>query len=237
MIWLDARNGFSPNENLAYGINYSGLRDVFLEQGSSLQPAFSFEAIPKDVSAVVIMQSYERDLALSFEEINALVEFTNAGGALLVLAEGGDGTRSAYLGNLSVRYGVGIGSTSTEPAGHIITGPYSNHRLTEGIDTVGVDFQRRLSTTDPAIDLTQTDGANDFMAVSGRAVFISDAGMFSNGNGADLYNLTFGDNRKLLSNISEFIAVPEPIPASASVLLAIGFVVRLLVRKRSPSST
>jgi hypothetical protein len=237
IVWLDARNGYSAEDNLYNGQNFSGMREAFVENALQLQPAFSFAAIPSEVTAVVLMQPYERSFALTLEEINALAEFAAAGGGVLVMAEAGEGSRAAYLGNFASRLGIGISQSPTEADGHIVEAPFVDHQITLGISRVGVDYQRRLSVGGAAVDLTTGSGADDFLAVSGRAVFISDAGMFATSPTEQGYGLTFGDNRQLLSNIVSFIAVPEP-TSHGTVLLAllVCAAVRWRVKKPWPRS-
>jgi PKD repeat protein len=101
------------------------------------------------------------------------------------------------------------------------------HPVTDGITSIGVDFQRPLlSMRSPAVDLTLGSGADDILAAvwgqqgAGNVVLISDVSLW--GNATDR-SIDFGDNRLLLLNILAFItshtAIPPPnLPPAISEL-------------------
>ena len=98
----------------------------------------------------------------------------------------------------------------TDGSGRSVSG-FLTHSVTEGVSTVGVDFQRSMTSIQPpAVDLTAGDGLDDILAVGstgfGNAVFLSDTSLWSNSDAGADTPITFADNRLLLENIMLFIA-------------------------------
>src|SRR5262249_58449946 len=108
--------------------------------------------------------------------------------------------------------------------------------VTDGLGFTGVDYQRPLvSIGPPADDLTTDTGSNDTLAAvtraggGGNVVFVSDSDEWSDaGAGADT-PITYGDNRRLLSHIVEWIiSTPDRRCRAGNVNGAVGPITDLL---------
>ena len=219
VVILDARGGFDSYHNLASGDGFSTFRSTISESGFSITPRASFEATDlAGAAAVILLQPYSGAAAYTPTEVAALRAFTTAGGSLLVMADGGTGSSADYLNALSQDYGVSYASIPSDALGTTVTG-FEPHPLTVGVSSIGIDYQRRLTVSGRALDLTVSGGSADVLAVSGGAVFLSDSSIFMNPDAYGDAGILSGDNRQLAQNILSSVTVPEQAPWASSVAL------------------
>ncbi|MCX6877895.1 MAG: hypothetical protein NTW21_29390 [Verrucomicrobia bacterium] len=221
VIGLDGRNGFAAVSILATGSKYELFRASMLSAGHTLVTVNNFTLGElSGLNALMVNQPYS-PLSFSAAEIGSISDFVMNGGGLVAFGEGGSGSSAALINSLASVFGVTYANDATEGDGYTITG-FVPHPITAGVDSVGIDYQRKIvGFSGGATDLTLGSGADNFLAVNGKAVFLSDASMFSDpGDGSDR-PLSFGDNQRLLDNIVAYVVIPEP---SVMVLFAVGCV-------------
>lgn len=214
IIGVDARNAMSAHNILYDGFAFQSFRDIFTSEGHTLVPLNNFLADDfVGLDAAIITT---RSGGWTTEESDAIENFVLGGGGLLFSS---DGAGSAEVVNIfSDRFGITYSGARTDSSGLTVTG-FNNHSITEGINTLGVDYQRAVSGfSGQALDLTIGGGTQNILGVNGKAVFLSDMSMFSTYTSDR--SLSFGDNAKLVGNIAEYITIPEP--ASASLLAVVG---------------
>lgn len=232
LLLLDARGGFDSTHNVATGSGFAQFRSAITAAGFSYAPVSSFESANlQGAVGVVLLQPYSAGASYSASELAALAAFGSHSG-LLLLADGGSGSSGSYLNALSAGFGVTFSDSATEPLGADIT-QFQANALTDGVGSIRVDYQRRLTIGAPAADLTPGGGANDFAAVAGRAVFVSDSSIFMDADPFSDASIDSGDNRKFVHNVI-LTVVPEPSACVPAVLLLGGAMV-LRWRQRGPA--
>ena len=180
IVALDARHGFDSAYNLATGQDFSRFRDQLEFRNLTILPETSFDSDSlAHVDLLVLLQPFIAALGFSDSEIMAIENFVNAGKGLLVLGDAGGNSAASLLNPLSSHFGVTYSDEPQDETGHVVS-QFNAHPLTAGLGSVGIDLQRRLTISPGALDLTPAAGADDFLAVSGRAVFLSDSCLFSN---------------------------------------------------------
>ena len=205
---------------------YGPFRDEVAAAGHTLTPRGSFnESDLAGIDALLLLQPMYPHQAFLEQEIADVHGFVARGGGLIVIGEGG-WESDATVENLNALvspYGVAYGNQARAGGGTTVTG-FNAHPLTEGVETIGLDFYRALGRVDaPAIDLTS--GAINVLAAvqgaggAGNVLFLSDLSGFA-GPSSDR-PLSFGDNRQLLQNVLRFAAIPEP-GTGALLLVALG---------------
>jgi hypothetical protein len=231
LIGIDGRNGFDSNTRLATGSGFDTFRSTIASLGHTILSRTSFNVGDLvGLDGLIIKQPFSSAAGFTSSEIMAIQSFVSAGGGLLVIAEGGTGSESGLpsLNNLVAPYGGTFSSSVTSGTGLTITG-FVSHPIRSGLTSIGVDSQRQLTISSPAIDLTTQSGDNDALAavngvpMSGNVVMLSDSSIWADaGSGSDR-PITFGSNQLLLQNVTTFITTPIPEPGSL-VLAGIGVV-------------
>lgn len=235
IIGIDAVHGFDSTFALGTGSNFDNFRTAITGLGHTIVPVSSFGASDlAGLDALILMIPYTQNThsAYSASEITAVENFTSAGNGLLVMGEGGGGFQPANLNALVASYGITYALNGTENTGHTITN-FVADPITAGVNSIGVDFQLRLTTASPSMDLTTNGGPDDALSVHTgpqRAVFLSDTSIFI--DDAITFppdrSLSFGDNQVLLNNIIGYI-VPEPGTLALVLFVSLGG----LLRRRS----
>jgi hypothetical protein len=222
---LDARGGYDSDHNLATGAGFTQFRNEIASKGFQWAPITSFESANlQGADALVLLQPYATAQAYSVSELSALSEFASHKG-LLLLADGGTGSSSDYLNPLSSTFGVTFASSASEATGATITG-FSPHPLTTGVGAIAVDYQRQLTISSPAYDLTLQGGSANFAAVTGRAIFVSDSSIFMDPYQFSDASIASLDNRVFVQNALLMAAVPEPTALVPAILLLAGALMR-----------
>ena len=215
-IGLDALHGPASSEALGVGSWYGRMREELQANGYALQILYDFTPVTLSTcDAIFISQARSTTEAYMSEEITSIHNYVTGGKGLLAIAEGGYNTDSTVgnFNDLLAPYGVRVNSIATMGNGYVVSG-FVLHPVTDGITSVGLDYQRRLiSITAPAIDLTLGSGEDNFLAAvigvggSGNVVIMSDSNPFIYpGDDTNIYQY---DNLKLLMNVSAY-TVPEP---------------------------
>jgi len=141
-------------------------------------------------------------------------------------ADGGSSFEATSMDSLASVWGVSFSTTPSDPGGYEID-LFASHPVTAGLGPLPgsgmcVDFQRTLTVTGPALDLTTLGAplaaAEDALAAvgtiagaPGNVVFVSDSTAFEDsGLGGDA-NIDLCENAALATNIVNFVVpVPEP---------------------------
>jgi hypothetical protein len=97
--------------------------------------------------------------------LDNVIDFITGGGGLLVIGEGEGSADIDNLNEVVAPWGVSFGSVSSEGSGGHVISSFVAHPVLAGITEIGVDSQRRLTVTGPALDLTPGGGADDSLAV------------------------------------------------------------------------
>lgn len=229
-IGVDAIHGYDNSSIFATGSDFDAFRESITDLGHTIVPMTSFEAEDlAGLDALMISIAYSQNGAdYSNGEMAAIQGFVNANGGLLVAGDNGTGFRVANLNELVALFGITYADEGTEGNGHTIEN-FVPHPVTDDLESFGIDFQLRITTGPPSLDLTIGSGPDDALSVlenGGRAVFVSDVSMWKDLDAGSDRDITFGDNQLLLENIVTYI-VPEP--ASLALL---GVAVLVLVRRR-----
>lgn len=225
---LDARGGYDSYHNLATGDGFAQWRGLMQAEGFELVARTSFT--PESlvgIQALVLLQPYGLGAVYSGEEVSSISSFVARGGGLLVLAEGGTGSSSTLFDPVTLPFGVGFAATPSEALGAQVSG-FIAHPLTLGVETIHLDYQRRVAVGGAAVDLSLAAGADDFLAVSGRAVFLGDSSVFMDPDGLSDASLASGSNAILAANVGRYLAaVPEgeatAVAAGLALLLWVGW--------------
>lgn len=216
-IGIDAVNG-SNGDNILYdGSNFDEFRTKIDSMGHTLVPVYSFMYDElSEVDMLIVKQPYPDTNPNGFlpDMIDSIHKFVEIkAGGLLIMAEVGvyDDDLEANFNDLVNPYGVSLDSGPSENNGHTIT-DFLNHPVTEGITSIGVDGQRRITSfADPAVDLTTGSGADDFIAAifggmgHGNVVIISDTTIWKDTGLTTDRDFGFDDNELLLENVINFI--------------------------------
>jgi hypothetical protein len=91
------------------------------------------------------------------------VNYAVNGHGIIVTADNGGGFNVTNINTLVAPYGIQFSSSPTEGNGHTITG-FVPHPVTTGLQAIGVDFQLRITTNSPSIDLTIGSGADNALS-------------------------------------------------------------------------
>ena len=83
---------------------------------------------------------------------------------LFVVGDGGSGYHVNNLNSLVEAFGITYADSPTEGSGYSISN-FVAHPVTEGLETIGVDYQLRITTTYPSADLTIASGESDALSV------------------------------------------------------------------------
>ena len=208
-VGLDAIHGFDAEHNLALGANFETFREVIAGAGHELIPLTSF--LPEDLQnldAVFFTIAYDQnDDPFTRQERIALWNFVKGGGGLVAVADSGSGFRRYNFNQLVAPYGIIYDDPPSEGSGHVIR-DFVPHPITEGLEEMGIDYQLRITTNSPSIDLTTGAGADNALSVlgdGGLAVFLSDSSMWSDPDAGSDYPITFGSNTLLLDNILAYV--------------------------------
>jgi len=240
IIGLDSRNGMYDSTIFATGEQYDSFRATITSLGHTIVPVSSFETEDLvGLDCLMLKQPYSINNPAGFSnsEISAIHTFIDGGGGLVVHAEGGSGSEDFVdnLNSLVSPYGVIYADMATANSGVAITG-FVAHPVTDGVNMIGVDYQRKLiSITPPAIDLTIKSAEYNVLAVvngvggAGNVVMLSDTTLWKDPEAGSNYSIISGDNRLLLENIVQF-TVPEPTTIS---LLCMGSLALLIKRRKS----
>lgn len=92
------------------------------------------------------------------------IGFLAGGGGLFSIGENGSGFNAASHNQVVAPYGITYSSSATNPTGHTISS-FVSHPVTLGLQTIGVDYQLRITTAAPSIDLTTFGAADDALSV------------------------------------------------------------------------
>lgn len=237
-IGLDAVHAAGTPESLGEGWWYANMRMELEAAGYSLQMLHDFK--PESLAAcdsIFVAQARYIDNMFSAEEIVNIHAYVEGGKGLLTFAEGGYSTHATTnnLNDLLAPYGVAVNSVPTSGNGYLVNG-FVSHPVTSGIESIGLDYQRRLiSITAPAIDLTLGSEENDMLAVvdgingSGNVVIMSDMAPFGFSSHGDT-DIHQHDNLQLLMNVSGYVTVPEP---STVCMILVGALSLIWFRRRS----
>jgi hypothetical protein len=230
IIGLDARPGMSAHNVFSDGFAFASFRATLESAGHILVPISSFLASDlAGLDAVFMKHPYTSYMP---GEVDALVDFVGAGHGMVLCADTAGSPGVPNLNDFAGRYGVTFSTALTEGNGLTIKN-FNAHPITEGLTTIGVDYQRKITGfTGGAVDLTRGTGTKDFIAVNGKAVFLSDSSLFS--TYTSNRPLTFEDNARLLTNIANYVAVPEPRSAALFMLFVPAVILRRAIRV-SPS--
>ena len=109
-----------------------------------------------------------------------------------------------------------MAGSATHPSGVVVTG-FVSHCLTDGVQTLGLDYVRELSSINPpAIDLTT--GSVEILAAyenNGSVAVLGDDTLWSDpGVGAD-YDITYCDNETMLLNLVACCGGVSPVEATS----------------------
>ncbi|MDA1017739.1 MAG: S8 family serine peptidase, partial [Planctomycetota bacterium] len=212
VIGIDNRHGFSSLDYLGSGGSFDEFRAEIVNAGHTLVLLNSFNAADlAAVDALILNQSYSQNAsAYTTTEMAAIENFVIGGGGLMVHGDGGGGNLVDNLDQLAAPFGISFFATASEGDGHTVT-QFVSHELTDGLNSVGVDYQRRVIASSPSQDLTIQGGADDVVAVvesyqgGGNVVAFSDTSMWDDSDGGSQRPLAFGSNRQLLNNAIEYI--------------------------------
>ncbi|MGA2061806.1 MAG: PEP-CTERM sorting domain-containing protein, partial [Thermoguttaceae bacterium] len=91
------------------------------------------------------------------------INYISTGGVLFI-ADGGDGFDVQNFNSLVAPFGISFASSPTDGTGRTVQG-FVLHPVTEGVNTVGVDYQLPITVASPALDLTLGDGNDNILAV------------------------------------------------------------------------
>jgi hypothetical protein len=137
-------------------------------------------------------------------EIAVLQGFVAGGGGVLVAHDSGWGSNGATpsVNDFLAPYGMQLAGNSIGAGGLIVSG-FESHCLTEGIETLGLDYLREISSiTSPALDLTL--GPIEILAIfddgGGWVIVISDDSLWSDPGAGSDYDLYDFDNLTMLLN-------------------------------------
>lgn len=215
VIGLDGRNAYDSDGYFATGSDMRMFRAAIIRAGHTIVPVHNFH--PADLAgldAVIVKQPYRS--GFSSLELNSITDFVNRGAGLILFGDGGGGSSSKLINPLSSRFGITYSELPSDKDGFEVS-EFVPHPVTEGLCVVGGDFQRRIAgISGGAVDLTA--GSRGFLAVNGRAVFLSDSSVFSDHGAGSDYPVSFGDNQVLLENMVNYAAIPEPMSVSLMLL-------------------
>ena len=93
-----------------------------------------------------------------------IISYSVVNNGILVVGDNGSGFQVDNLNDLVDPFGITYADIGTEGSGHTIT-DFVAHPLTNGLGSIGVDFQLRITVVDPSLDLTIGSGADDALAV------------------------------------------------------------------------
>jgi hypothetical protein len=208
-LGLDARHAYAAGHSLADGPEFAAMRAELGALGFQLVPRTVFGAPDlAGLDGVLLFQPYVEGYTAG--EVQALAAFAAAGGGVVILAEGGATADNLTfnLDALAAPYGVAFASAASSPSGLAVQPLAGAHALVAGVDSIGVDFHRRLAQiAAPAADLTALGGEHDVQAVvddfqgGGDVVLLADSTLFTTGLAAD-FDLDDADNRRLLRNLA-----------------------------------
>jgi hypothetical protein len=156
------------------------------------------------------------DQSYTASEIQALQSYVDAGGCVLVTHDGGwssdDATPS--VNTFLSPYGMQMAGGATYASGVVVTG-FVDHCLTDGVQTLGLDYVRELSVINaPAVDLTT--GSVEILAVyenNGSVAVLGDDTLWSDPGGTTDYDITDYDNQAVLLNLVDCCGVVSPVEA------------------------
>jgi hypothetical protein len=97
--------------------------------------------------------------------LDNVLAYVGTGHAAVFLADAGTGSDVPNFNALVAAYGVTYAATATDGSGRTVSG-FVPHAITDGITQVGVDFQRPMTLTAPALDLTSGPGQDNILAVA-----------------------------------------------------------------------
>lgn len=243
-IGLDAVNGpgSTPINKFGFGANFEEFRATVLGLGHEIVPLTSF--LPADLvglDAVLVAQPYDAQF-ISVAERQAIRQFVEAGGGLVLVADGGTNAQVETFDLLAAEFGCEYDpSIGVNPVGTQVDAPLL-HPTTLGVGSFGVDFHRPLITiSSPAVDLTSGRGAQDTLAVidrflgGGNVVLLTDADAFRNGT-SNQFDIDSLDNRRLVETVVTFVTAPtDPILVPPAPGVA-GRTNRLAVANGDPGS-
>ena len=214
IIGIDDRSA-GPKGPLWSDTPYAPFRDAVAASGHTLTPRQSFtQSDLEGLDTLILLQPMYKDQSFSSREMEDVQGFVARGGGLIVVGEGGweSDTTVDNFNALVSPYGVAYAAGALATQGATITG-FNPHPLTQGVETIGLDFYRPLSrVAAPAVDLT-SGGINVLAVVSGvdgagNVLFLSDLSSFA---GPESNRpLSFEDNLRLLRNVLQVATVPEP---------------------------
>ena len=211
-IGLDAVHGVMPRDNLALGTEFTNMQEELEGAGYRVVPLDEFTPASLDrCDGVFLFQPMRASQRYTEQEIADIHAYVAGGGGLLAISDGGYSSDSTVenFEALLAPYGVGLDDAPTKGSGHVVT-DFISHPVTEGLSSVGLNYQRPLVEIDtPATDLTVGSGDDDFLAAveaeagTGNVVVISDSAPFGfPGDDTDLYA---EDNLLLLLNVAQYV--------------------------------
>ena len=153
-------------------------------------------------------------------EIQALQDFVNAGGGVIVGHNGGwfANAATASVNTFLTPYGVQMAATATYSSGVVAT-DFVAHCLTGGVQNIGLDYVRLISDLAlPAENMTT--GSLDVLSVTGAGtgwvIVLGDDSLWTDSDSASDYNITDLDNLALLLNMFGYVACdPSSVDAAS----------------------
>ena len=158
------------------------------------------------------------DQSYTTSEIQALQSYVDAGGCVLVTHDGGWSSDAATtsMNTFLSPYGMQMAASATYSTGVTVTG-FVDHCLTDGVQTLGLDYVRELSAINaPALDLTT--GAVEVLAVyesNGSVAVLGDDTLWSDPGAGGDYGITDYDNETMLLNLVACCGGTSPVEATS----------------------
>ena len=227
VIGIDIRNGFAQGNNMGTGSDFDSFRAVIISMDHTIVPISSFDDLA-GIDMLIMQNPYESSDQFSSSERASISSFVSNGMGMLAIADGG-GRSSDYISNMN-QISSGFGATFSQDAGNrdgLVINNFASHAVTAGLNRVGLDFNRTISVSGSAIDLTGDD--SDFLVVNngvggeGNSVFIGDSSLWVDSHTSSDYALYDLDNELLLRNIINYTV---PTPSTLALFACCGLITR-----------
>jgi len=199
VLWDDTKD--ADDDSLTG--NYMDLYNLLTENGFIIEELATGPITYQLLASYDILVLMDPELEFSNSEISDIQRWIELGGSMVCIPDGG---YPPTLNTLLLPYGVQM---TGQVGGYGSTTDILDHPITEGVNSIFVDWVREISTTPPSTTLAWITDYGERLAFlsttdSGEVVVVSDSNIMDN------YGLWVSDNAHLILNIFNWVGVkPE----------------------------